>query len=147
MPIREVIAIWGPTIPASIPTIETIANVRMPTSLLDHSRSSPTSMPIPTATAIFSAMGVGGNRSVSGPYMQQIPVSLTSYLGRSLPCLPDRKFFCSSIAFSVIRDSVRKMRHIKSTMICVGGRRSHFYASRFMYKESENSCDVRFSEL
>jgi hypothetical protein len=32
----------------------------MPTSLLDHSRSIPTSIPMPIATAIFKAMGVAG---------------------------------------------------------------------------------------
>ena len=45
---------------ASIPNSATIAKLRTPTSLFDHSRSIPTSIPIPTATPIFNAIGVAG---------------------------------------------------------------------------------------
>jgi hypothetical protein len=45
---------------ASMPSSATMEKVRMPTSLFDHSRSMPTSIPTPTETAIFSAMGGGG---------------------------------------------------------------------------------------
>src|SRR3984885_13626811 len=45
---------------ANIPNSATIAKLRTPTSLFDHSRSIPTSIPMPMATPIFNAIGVAG---------------------------------------------------------------------------------------
>src|ERR1700723_4737647 len=48
-----------------IPSREIKAKVRMPRALFDHSRSIPTSRPIPRDTAIFAATSDGGNRGTN----------------------------------------------------------------------------------
>ena len=66
-PISEAIATLTSMTEASIPSKATIAKLLTPTSLFDHSRSIPTSIPMPMATAIFKAMGVA--RETHGFYL------------------------------------------------------------------------------
>ena len=54
-PIMAATTNGGPSIIASVPVSDVMANVRTPTSLSAHSRSSPTSRPAPKDTAIFNA--------------------------------------------------------------------------------------------
>jgi len=55
-------AMAGENNAATVPSSVVSANVRMPRSLLDHSRSIPMSRPIPSEVAIFAASSGGGNR-------------------------------------------------------------------------------------
>lgn len=64
-PISDAITTFRLMMEASIPSKATIAKLLTPTSLFDHSRSIPTSIPTPIATAIFRAMGVAGKRADS----------------------------------------------------------------------------------
>jgi hypothetical protein len=75
-PINAATATFCPMRDASMPSKATMAKVLIPTSLLDHSRSMPASIPMPMATPIFKAMGVTGKCAYSVCIFWYAPLQL-----------------------------------------------------------------------